>query len=82
MKMTDATAGFDRLVALRALAERLAGEIDQCTVPRDLAQLSKQYRETMAEIEALDNGEEEENEIASIILRHRKPGADAHGGPH
>ena len=38
---------------------------------RSYAALAKQYRDTLREIDALENGEDDHDEIASIILRHR-----------
>lgn len=51
---------------LQALLETLADAIDQGPGARDLAGLSKQYRETLKEIEEIGNGESED-EIADIL---------------
>jgi len=66
-----------RLAQLQELRDGiLAPAIDQCESMRDLAALSRQYRETIREIDAIENGEDEDDEIAAIVLRHRKPKAD------
>lgn len=62
-----------RLEQLIELRDVLALSIDVCDSMRDLASLSRQYRETIREIESIESGEDDEDEIASIILRHRKP---------
>ena len=62
-----------RLEQLIELRDVLALSIDVCESMRDLASLSRQYRETIREIESIESGEDDGDEIASIILRHRKP---------
>ena len=64
---------LDQLIELRDI---LAASIDKCDSMRDLASLSRQYRETIREIETIESGEDDGDEIASIILRHRKPDTD------
>lgn len=61
-----------RLEQLTELRDILAMSIDKCDSMRDLASLSRQYRETIREIETIESGEDDGDEIASIILRHRK----------
>ena len=56
-----------RLVQLKALLEILAGAIDSGPGARDLAQLSKQYRETLAEIEQIEGAEPSGDEISEIL---------------
>ena len=65
-----------RLEQLTTLRDILAVSIDECESSRDLAALSRQYRETIREIESIESGEDDGDEIASIILRHRKPNTD------
>ena len=73
--LVDLVDGNDRLEQLKQLAKILAENIDMCDSMRDLASLSRQYRETLAEIDALENGEDSDDEIAALILRHREPAA-------
>lgn len=67
-----------RLEKLKTLAEILADEIDQRPGARDIAQLAKQYRETLRDIEDIE-GEPTEHDAISEILQDRaadgKPGA-------
>lgn len=56
-----------RLVQLKALLEIIADEIDKRPGSRDLASLAKQYRETLREIEALENEQTEGDEISKIL---------------
>lgn len=74
--LTRLADGGDRLEQLKQLAKILAQSIDMCESMRDMAALSRSYRETLREIDALENGEDANDEIASIILRHREPEAD------
>lgn len=67
---------LDRLTQLCALRDVLASAIDTCESMRDLSSLARQYRETVREIDILEGGENDGDEIASIILRHRKSGAN------
>lgn len=76
VSMQDATDGFSELDGLKALAVRLAAEIDSCDDVRVMPQLARQYRETMNRIATIEGGVDEDDEIAAIILRNRKPAAD------
>jgi hypothetical protein len=60
---TDGT----RIVQLRALAEILADKINTNPGARDLAQLAKQYRETLKEIEDIEGVDHGEDEIDKIL---------------
>ena len=67
-----------RLVQLKGLLAILAEQIDSKPGARDLAQLSRQYRETLAEIEAIEGTEDDDDAISEILKERRadgKPGA-------
>ena len=67
-----------RLVQLKALLEILADRIDESPGARDLAQLSRQFRETLAEIEEIEGAEQKDDDIEEILSRRAaagKPGA-------
>lgn len=64
----------DRLAQLKALLEILADEIDQRPGARDLAQLSKQYRETLKEIEEIEGAENKDDEISEILAERAASG--------
>lgn len=70
--MQEATSNYVRLDGLKALADRLSSEIDLCDNPRLIAGLARQYRETMAEIDAIEGGADDEDEVAAIIVRNRE----------
>jgi hypothetical protein len=76
VSMQDATSGFSELDGLKALAVRLAAELDACDDVRVVPQPARQYRETMNRIAAIEGGVDEDDEIAAIILRNRKSVAD------
>lgn len=60
-------ANSDRLSQLKELRDILADEINSRPGARDLAQLAKQYRETLKEIEELEGNNAEEDEIAKLL---------------
>jgi len=79
--MLDATQGSALLERLKALAERLAQEIDACKVgnvddAKTLPGLSRQYRETILKIDAIEGGVDEDDEVAAIIIRNRQSSTD------
>ena len=74
--IAEATKGFERLNALKALAEYLAKELDDARGTKEVPQLARQYRETMAEIDAMEAGTDDDDEIAAIIVRNRKSGTN------
>ena len=73
----EITEKWDRLSSLKALAVSLAESLDEPDGSHSKAQLARQYRETLREIDELEetNGDDE---IAAIIGRSddRKPDAD------
>lgn len=60
-------ANDTRLNQLKDLAEILAEKINSDPGARDLAQLAKQYRETLKEIEEIEGGEHGEDEIEKLL---------------
>ena len=57
----------DRLTRLLTLRDKLEEAINECDSKRDLAALSRQYRETLKEIEEIEGANNGENEIDSIL---------------
>lgn len=57
----------DRLTQLKALRDVLAAKINDDPGARDLAQLAKQYRETLKEIEDIEGVDHGEDEIDKIL---------------
>ena len=75
--MTEITNGT-RLEQLKELLRILADEIDKRPGARDMAQLSRQYRETLREIDEIEGGMDPDDEIAEILSGREadgKPGA-------
>lgn len=75
-RLVDATDGYQLLAGLKALADRLAAELDGCADQRLVPQLARQYRETMVKIDELEGGADDEDEVAAIIVRNRESGSD------
>ena len=76
--MKSITARGTRLEQLKQLAKVLASGIDACEDCRALPQLTKQYRETIREIEDLEGGAQDGDEIGDLLAERRadgKPGA-------
>jgi hypothetical protein len=67
MTISEANRKENRLGKLKALAELLAREMDAVKYSKDLPPLAKQYRETIREIEELDGGTKEEDELTDLL---------------
>ena len=65
----------DRLHRLIDLRDKLELAINECDSKRDLAALSRQYRETLKEIEEIEGEDNGEDEIAKILGGDGVPGA-------
>ena len=66
---------LDRLIGLRDILE---AAISECDSKRDLAALSRQYRETLKDIEEIEGGAGQDDEIGEILGSREadgKPGA-------
>ena len=75
-RMTEATDGYGLLPGLKSLADYLAERLDSCDDDKLVPQLARQYRETMLKIDAIEGGDDGDDEVAAIIIRNRKPKAD------
>ena len=76
--MKSITARGTRLEQLQQLAKVLAVGIDNCEDCRALPQLTKQYRETIREIEEIRGADDNGDEIGQILAQREndgKPGA-------
>ena len=76
--MKSVTARGTRLEQLKQLAKVLASGIDACEDCRALPQLTKQYRETIREIEEIEGAADDTDEISEILAQREsdgKPGA-------
>ena len=76
--MKSITARGTRLEQLKQQAKVLASGIDACEDCRALPQLTKQYRETIREIEEIEGADNDTDEIGAILAQRQqdgKPGA-------
>ena len=76
--MKSITARGTWLEQLKQLAKVLANGIDTCEDCRALPQLTKQYRETIREIEEIEGADSDTDEIGAILAQREndgKPGA-------
>ena len=71
IQLTDATTRLEQLKTLRGI---LAQAIDECNSMRDLAALSRQYRETIREIEELEGTHDDNDAIGDIIASRNADG--------
>lgn len=71
--MMSEVVGESRLIQLKELKRVLADAIDNTSSGRDLAQLTKQYREVLAEIEEIEGGDEDD-EIGALLSERRAEG--------
>lgn len=67
MELSEAVR-CERLTALKALLDKLAAALDDTESARDIPPLSKQLREVMAEIEAIEKENEEPDDRAPTML--------------
>lgn len=65
--MYEANQNCDRLGKLKAVAELLAKEMDKVKYSKDLPPLTKQYRETIKEIEEIEGNNNGEDEIEKLL---------------
>lgn len=65
--MYEANQNCDRLGKLKAVAELLAKEMDKVKYSKDLPPLTKQYRETIKEIEEIEGTDSGEDEIEKLL---------------
>lgn len=77
-KMATVASGGNRLEQLENLALILAKQIDLCSDDDDgaknMPQLSKQYRETIKEIEEIRGLEKDDDEIGEILSTRKADG--------
>ena len=64
----------DRLSRLIELREKLYSAIQECESKRDLAALSRQYRETLREIEEIEGGPKEDDELGALLAKRQSDG--------
>lgn len=57
---------MNRLEKLKELEDKLYTEM-QCAGSKEIASIARQYRETLREIEELEGGNAEEDEISKIL---------------
>ena len=72
--MKTVTARGSRLDQLKALAKVLAEEIDLCEDVRTLPQLARQYRDTIREIEEIEGGTQDGDEIGALLAQRAADG--------
>lgn len=78
-KMATVTASGNRLDQLKNLAKILANQIDICSKdpvdgPKVMPQLSRQYRETIKEIEEIEGADKNDDEISEILSARKVDG--------
>lgn len=72
--MKSITAKGTRLEQLKQLAKILASGIDTCEDCRALPALTKQYRETIREIEEIEGVKDDGDEISKILEKREADG--------
>jgi hypothetical protein len=72
--LTEIVNKGTRLEQLKELLRILADEIDARPGARDLAQLSRQYRETLKEIEEIEGAEQNDDDISEILSERAAAG--------
>lgn len=72
--LTEIVDNGTRLEQLKELLRILADEIDKRPGARDLAQLSRQYREALKEIEEIEGAEQNDDDISEILSERAAAG--------
>ena len=72
--LTEIVDNGTRLEQLKELLRILADEIDERPGARDLAQLSRQYRETLKEIEEIEGAQANDDDISEILSERAAAG--------
>lgn len=72
--LTEIVDNGTRLEQLKELLRILADQIDARPGARDLAQLSRQYRETLKEIEEIEGSENNDDDISEILSKRAAAG--------
>jgi predicted HAD superfamily Cof-like phosphohydrolase len=72
--LTEIVDNGTRLEQLKELLRILADEIDERPGARDLAQLSRQYRETLKEIEEIEGAQQNDDDISEILSERAAAG--------
>ena len=72
--LTEIVNNGTRLEQLKELLRILADEIDERPGARDLAQLSRQYRETLKEIEEIEGAQTNDDDISEILSERAAAG--------
>ena len=81
-KLTNASKKGTRLDQLHELRNKLANAIDTCESMRDLAALSRQYRETIYEIEEIEGRNDTDDELSEILQSRETDGKSAADMPN
>ena len=75
-KLKTVTKNGTRLDQLKTLAQMLADRLDNCE-QKDTAQLAKQYRETILEIEEIEDRNDTDDELSEILQSRESDGKPA-----
>lgn len=60
-----------RIDELKALKDALKDRMDEAET-REFAALARQYRETIREIDEIENGENEDDRASELVRRHHQ----------
>ena len=80
-KLKSATRNGSRLEQLKILAQMLAERLETCT-EKQTAQLAKQYRETIYEIEEIEGRNDTDDELSEILQSRETDGKSAADMPN
>lgn len=74
MSLTKETDRGTRLSQLKELARLLAVQLDMAIDPKSVAQMARQYRETIKEIEDIEGATDDGDEIGEILAQRKADG--------
>lgn len=80
MSLVESASSGDRLAALEAVRDRLAGMLDETDDVRAVASLVAQYRMVLAEVAELSKGKGSGSDLDELLKRRKERAKPIRGG--
>ena len=80
LSVSESAASGDRLAALEAVRDRLAGMLDETDDVRAVASLVAQYRMVLAEVAELSKGKGSGSDLDELLKRRKERAKPIRGG--
>ena len=80
MSLVESASSGDRLAALEAVRDRLAGMLDETDDVRAVASLVAQYRMVLSEVAELSKGKGSGSDLDELLKRRKERAKPIRGG--